>query len=561
MENVIGLFNPSDLPFGPLSNNAFHVMQIDGKSWSSVTNYVYANMMCNNAYKNVVAEQKTTRNVKEVAMDLYRRCLDENWVKGMRVGIEAKFRDPELRARLLNTGNAFFRYVSGNPLLGVTPDGQGQNSLGIELQNLRKKIRIGLRRAAREETERARPMLQQPRRFAEPSDIIEPLEYEEENSCCFYTKEDDSIAVCTSQENCPRPLEGWLQSGKLELEGCSPAQCTERRKAIIFDAWTTYMIKKNFPQVARNNRIDDAKAQQFAKLSGGELAFLMSRVEKLYNLDKLEQEVKGEIQEIIRETVALPPGTPPLPPVRGGIVPEPDGIQVADIEVEGVAPLPAPIPTAEPDLGLRGEVELIVITDNPRDPNFWLSPLYPKQFEVDTYTYHTLLHFIMAYIIEKVFQHTKTNAHVLVAQEQAQNIRILSLIFERVKEQSWIDLLAKYVRISIDAKFRDKKLQDLLLRTGDSKIEFRDHTDPVLGVGQDGTGMDITGNYLMRLRGLIRDERGEEGAFRGFINVAQLIGDNPDMIRWLDQRTGDIIRTSAILQKYVQSKLPRQQEV
>ncbi len=542
MENVIRLFNPSDLPFGPLSNNAFHVMQIDAKSWPSVTNYVYANMMCNNAYKNVVAEQKTTKNVKEVAMDLYRRCLDENWVKGMQLGLEAKFRDPELRARLLNTGNAFFRYVR-------------QNLLGIELQNLRKKIRIGLRRA---ETERARPMLQQPRRFAEPSDIIEPLEYEEANSCCFYTKEDDSLAVCTtSQGGCPRPLEGWSQSGKLELEGCSMDKCTERRKAIIFDAWTTYMIEKNFPQVARNNRIDDAKAQQFAKLSAGELASLMNRVEKLYNLDKLEQEVKAKIQEIILETVALPPVPVPQPEE----IEEPEGIQVADIEVEDIIPLPEPVPMAEPDLGLRGEVELIVITDNPRDPNFWLSPLYPKQFEVDTYTYPTLLHFIMAYVIEKVLQHTKTNAHALVAQEQAQDIRILSLIYERAKEQSWIDLLANYARISIDAKFRNEKLQDLLLRTGDSKIEFGDHTDPVLGVGRDGTGMDITGNYLMRLRGLIRDERGEEGAFRGFINVAQLIGDNPDMIRWLDQRTGDIIRTSAILQRYVQSKLPRQQEV
>jgi predicted NAD-dependent protein-ADP-ribosyltransferase YbiA (DUF1768 family) len=572
MENIIRLFNPSDLPFGPLSNNAFHVMNIDGKSWSSVTNYVYANMMCNNVYKNIVAEQKTAKNVKEVAIDLYRKCIDENWAKGMREGLEAKFRDQDLRDRLIGTGSAFFRYESENILLGTTPTGEGQNLLGIELRRLRENIRrlprmpLIEKRVKRDIRSMApkpppRPLIKKEheeifeetrRRIIERKRELEEIELRpspislseelEAKSCCFYTNEDASLSICTDKE-CPRPSKGWRLSGRLDIENCSRDNCDNERRAIIFDAWTTYMLKQNFPQIPED-QIDNAKAQQFGKLSKEELKSLMDRVAKLYNLNKLNKKVKSEIRKIIQEVR--------IPPPPGEI----DGIEISDVEVRDVTPIPEPIREGPP--AFEGDaIELIVFTDNPYDPNFWLSPLYPHAFSDNNFWYPTLLHFIMAYVIEKVFKHSKTNAHNLVI--QAQDIRTLALIYERVKEQSWIDLLAKYARISIDVKFKDKKLQDLLLRTGESKIEFADHTDPVLGVGRDGRGMDITGGYLMRLRDLIRLERGEEGMFREFINVAQLIDNNPDVIRWLDKRTDDDLRTSAILQRYVLSKLPKEQ--
>jgi len=52
--NDIKLFNPNDKPFGKLSNNAYHPMTIDGKSYPTVTNYILSNMMTTPMWKNIL---------------------------------------------------------------------------------------------------------------------------------------------------------------------------------------------------------------------------------------------------------------------------------------------------------------------------------------------------------------------------------------------------------------------------------------------------------------------------------------------------------------------------
>ena len=50
----IKLFNPNDKPFGKLSNNAYHPMTIDGKSYPTVTNYILSNMMTTPMWKTIL---------------------------------------------------------------------------------------------------------------------------------------------------------------------------------------------------------------------------------------------------------------------------------------------------------------------------------------------------------------------------------------------------------------------------------------------------------------------------------------------------------------------------
>lgn len=52
--NDIKLFNPNDKPFGQLSNNAYHPMTIDGKSYPTVTNYILSNMMTTPIWKTIL---------------------------------------------------------------------------------------------------------------------------------------------------------------------------------------------------------------------------------------------------------------------------------------------------------------------------------------------------------------------------------------------------------------------------------------------------------------------------------------------------------------------------
>lgn len=57
-----------------------------------------------------------------------------------------------------------------------------------------------------------------------------------------------------------------------------------------------------------------------------------------------------------------------------------------------------------------------------------------------------------------------------------------------------------YAEVSLKNKFEDKKLQKLLLQTGDKIIIWKDTNDNVLGCGKNNKGYNFVGKYLMKLR-------------------------------------------------------------
>jgi predicted NAD-dependent protein-ADP-ribosyltransferase YbiA (DUF1768 family) len=55
---IVKLLNPNDIPFGKLSNNAFHPMEIDGNVYNTVTNYIYSNMLVTPLYNIAIRNAK-----------------------------------------------------------------------------------------------------------------------------------------------------------------------------------------------------------------------------------------------------------------------------------------------------------------------------------------------------------------------------------------------------------------------------------------------------------------------------------------------------------------------
>ena len=50
----IKLFNTNDKNFSKLSNDAYHLITIDGQKYPSVTNYIYSNMLTTPTYKLII---------------------------------------------------------------------------------------------------------------------------------------------------------------------------------------------------------------------------------------------------------------------------------------------------------------------------------------------------------------------------------------------------------------------------------------------------------------------------------------------------------------------------
>ena len=65
----IKIYDPNDVPYGPLSNNYIHYMRIDEKNWSTVTNYVLSNMINTPIYKLALQNASTFGKKKNINLD------------------------------------------------------------------------------------------------------------------------------------------------------------------------------------------------------------------------------------------------------------------------------------------------------------------------------------------------------------------------------------------------------------------------------------------------------------------------------------------------------------
>ena len=52
--SIIEIFNPNSIPYGSLSNNFRSMMTIDNERWTSVTQYIYSNMLTSFLYRDKI---------------------------------------------------------------------------------------------------------------------------------------------------------------------------------------------------------------------------------------------------------------------------------------------------------------------------------------------------------------------------------------------------------------------------------------------------------------------------------------------------------------------------
>jgi predicted NAD-dependent protein-ADP-ribosyltransferase YbiA (DUF1768 family) len=133
---IINLFDPNQLPFGELSNNAFTPFYKDNEMWKSVSHYVYANLLFG-TYRNLIRNSlvrdiptKFTQYREKMFLQITRNIL-ENGVRTL-VAKNTQFRD-----LLLNTESKKLIYITNAtlfdqeyPILGKNADGEGLNILG-----------------------------------------------------------------------------------------------------------------------------------------------------------------------------------------------------------------------------------------------------------------------------------------------------------------------------------------------------------------------------------------------------------------------------------------------
>jgi len=136
---TIKIFNPNDLPFGSLSNNAHTPFRLDGKYWNSVTHYIYGNMLRRGDRDFI--NRTPVRNVIQKYEEFRNKYMEDITVKILENGISALIAfNPEFKELLLSTGTKNLIYRTDNQLFGQNDEGDGENLLGKVYEKIRKEL-------------------------------------------------------------------------------------------------------------------------------------------------------------------------------------------------------------------------------------------------------------------------------------------------------------------------------------------------------------------------------------------------------------------------------------
>ena len=136
---TIEIWNPKEMPFGSLSNSATYVMKIDDVNYTTVTNYIYSNLLSNKEYF------QTLKNINTKDVYEYLNMYDKEYInsiisKSLKEATVQKFKNKELEEILLTTENYPIVFMSDDNILGSGKESLGQNLVGKVLMQIRDSV-------------------------------------------------------------------------------------------------------------------------------------------------------------------------------------------------------------------------------------------------------------------------------------------------------------------------------------------------------------------------------------------------------------------------------------
>ena len=126
--------------YGTLSNNYPLSIEFDNTRYSNITSLVYANTLANSELTRVVSLQEDPQSARMVSESMYKTVLESTTKQALETSLWVKFLNPGLRDALAATGVSVLVYRSDNTYMGVDEAGNGLNTVGSILMDIRKRI-------------------------------------------------------------------------------------------------------------------------------------------------------------------------------------------------------------------------------------------------------------------------------------------------------------------------------------------------------------------------------------------------------------------------------------
>jgi predicted NAD-dependent protein-ADP-ribosyltransferase YbiA (DUF1768 family) len=123
--------------------------------------------------------------------------------------------------------------------------------------------------------------------------------------------------------------------------------------------------------------------------------------------------------------------------------------------------------------------------------------------------------------------------------------------YVEVRDDQYAFALKANAHEAIFYKFKNRIDQDVLLSTGNTQLVWADRKDPILGIGEDGSGENFVGNYLMSIRDEVRKSRASQKEEEiNTSEITDLVQDDSFFRGWLSMRLRDMCGVCKAMQNY-----------
>jgi predicted NAD-dependent protein-ADP-ribosyltransferase YbiA (DUF1768 family) len=582
---TIDIWNAKELPFGPLSNNAIFLMNIDKQSYNTVTNFIYSNLIGNKEYFNILK----SINVKEIYdyFNKYDREIVNNLILiAMKRAYDEKIKNKEFEEILLTTENYPILYLNNDNILGTGSESRGQNLIGKYLMELRDNLNKKYNKLEKQLYESYLAL-----------QILQKLILEEDNDLSTFAglNQKEIInryiylkAVKTAEKQkfdlSPYSYEQIIEKYRWVLDTISPSKnilellktTTANLKTVqlleaslnypyilnlyvkkeyysnlrfsqltkiknnIFNIYVDNLLETKFPDLPKN-KYEQAKNEELYNISNTELDILK---EQIYNFF-IEEILPLNVMKKIKDTVNL------------NVLTEKQVKNAQQFDIDYMV-----------QSHIKPDEKLIITFEAnstpEQTPYFIFSPfLYTDMLIIDGLSYPSIMHYIIANLFS-ILPEVKTivNAHkyLLLNQEGDQNDRLnyddYEYLFYKYEDEKYYQfnrLRKKLATIAINKKFEDIGLQELLLATGNNELLWKDPYDDILGTGFNGGGENFIGRYLTELRiNFFNKQEKTENILP--TDISKITENDVFMRSWVEMRLKDICKVTNEIKDFIKKK-------
>ena len=577
MVKTIKIFNPKDRNYGVLSNNYIQPMTIGstGKErgmdktrkgmdlkyrYPSVTKYIYISMLSSPQYKEVMLQTKsgpvgdnriTSGPVgdKKDFHTTFVKLFQQEKIDVIRKAIDAAYKtkienNTELVDKLLSTNNSPLKYVDGDEILGIGPDGTGQNLIGKYLEQIRRQLILSYKYKTNQKLQEKLDYTTYEAYIAEKA-LLKAIQEEGNDLKKYIGKTPTQIIdmmgrakllqnslpldVVTKLSyqgliNIPYPMNLALTIRGKELRKLRSRQQDKRLKT-IFDMYADYTIKKNFPNLPLD-KYAEAREQQIDKIGEHSLLEMQKTIANLY-------EKGGVLSKSLSDNIKSVLG-------RINVPTEEEIIEAEAVDIKTGSPKENNIIAPYQDTS-GNPVYIYSTPTNFEEAEYTMFSHLNSDITItiDKRTYPTISHYITFSLICAIPGITPVEAYKNLLGATYDTV---ILRYNQLYDINYRERLIEFMQIGLDTKFQDRVAQDELLATGDDDLVWNDPSDQILGPKEN-----MVGKYLMKIRKELKKH--EKIHPIGADDITTIVEQDPFLKKWLQMRVTDMCQAIYLMKK------------